>query len=463
MIATRRQRIAMVSAALAVIAGALFARVGYPFINLATAYKAKVLCSEVFVAGRTVRDVAAGLVVDDLAALRAIDANVDTVNRAVDARLSPFPERVARYDEALGCTLVNRGSQAIQATGRRTAAQPLATLRPSVRDSFTIAAGDANSALVKVVEEAFTEPNPDRPRRTRAVVVLQHGMIVAERYASGVGPETPMIGWSMAKSVVNALVGVAVRQGVVRVDDQARVREWSAPDDGRRMITVNHLLHMSSGLRFEEGGSDPTSDLLTMLYGSGDMAAVALDQPLEAPPGTRWKYSSGTTIILSRLLRSALGDDAYRRFPQTALFEPLGMTSAVMEADASGTFVGSSYMYATARDWARFGQLYLQDGVWNSARILPDGWVQYTRTPAPAAPDAIYGAHFWLRTPAEYRGPAASVPADAFHAVGHEGQFLTIIPSYDAVIVRLGRTRGPDSWAHDRFIAAVVATLRPPR
>jgi CubicO group peptidase (beta-lactamase class C family) len=265
----------------------------------------------------------------------------------------------------------------------------------------------------------------------------------------------------MAKSVMNALVGVAVKRGIITLDQPARIPEWTAPGDARGRITVNDLLRMSSGLRFEEGSADPSSDLLTMLYDAGDMASVAVNQPLDAAPGTRWKYSSGTTVILSRLLRNVLGEDDYRRFPYAALFEPLGMTSAVMEADASGTFVGSSYMYATARDWARFGQLYLQDGFWNGVRLLPDEWVQYTRTPAPAAPDSIYGGHFWLRTPAEYRGPAATLPPGVFHAVGHEGQFLTIVPSYDAVIVRLGRTRHPEAWAHDRFVAAVLDALRP--
>jgi CubicO group peptidase (beta-lactamase class C family) len=446
-----------------VIAGIVFARVGHPLINVATAYKAKALCSEVFVAGRTADEVKTSLNTDDLRALRFIGARVDTASRTTNARLFPFSARVARHDESLGCVLSPPGEAEIANTARPAVAKPGSAVPAPLRDPVTTPTVEPNAGWVAVLDDAFAEPNPDRPRRTRAIVVLQHGSVVTERYALGVGPDTPMIGWSMAKSVMNALVGVAVRRGALELDDPARIPEWSASDDARGTISVDDLLHMSSGLRFEEGGSDPTSDLLTMLYGAGDMAAVAMNQPLEARPGTRWKYSSGTTLILSRLLRNALGEDAYRRFPHNALFEPLGMTSAVMEADASGTLVGSSYMYATARDWARFGQLYLQDGVWRSERILPEGWVEYTRKPAPAAPDSIYGAHFWLRTPGEYRGPAATLPPDVFHAVGHEGQFLTIVPSYDAVIVRLGRTRYPESWAHDRFVAAVLATLRPSR
>ncbi|MBE9530132.1 MAG: serine hydrolase, partial [Proteobacteria bacterium] len=151
------------------------------------------------------------------------------------------------------------------------------------------------------------------------------------------------------------------------------------------------------------------------------------------------------------------------RFPREALFDRLGMTGAVLEADASGTFVGSSYMYATARDWARFGLLYLQDGVWEGERILPEGWVQYTRTPIPADPQGVYGAHFWLRIPKEYRGTGSTVPEDAFHAVGHEAQFVTIVPSHDTVIVRLGKTRYSKAWEHDVFVSNVLTALHETR
>ena len=461
MIRARRRLVAGVAVALTIIAVVLFVRVAVPLVNVATAYKAKMLCSEVFVAGRSPNDVVAGLIVDDLQALRFISATADTAHRTTSARLSPFAARVARYDEASGCVLAPRGAVAGASTAQSPALRQHRALPAHGRDSVATPAGQVDPALAAVLDDAFAEPDSTRPRRTRAIVVLQHGSVVAERYALGVGPGTRLIGWSMAKSVTNALVGIAVKRGVLTLDDFARLPEWSAPGDARGKISVDDLLRMSSGLRFEEGSLDPASDLLKMLYDADAMASVAVNQPLDAAPGTRWKYSSGTTLILSRLLRNAVGEDAYRRFPYTALFEPLGMTSAVMEADASGTFVGSSYMYATARDWARFGQLYLQDGVWNGVRLLPEGWVQYTRTPAPSAPDSLYGAHFWLRTPGEYRGPAATLPPGVFHAVGHEGQFLTIVPSHDAVIVRLGRTRHAEAWAHDRFVAAVVGALRP--
>ena len=429
-----------------------------PVLALAPAYTAKTLCSEIFVAGRDRNEVLADLAIDDLAPLRFVRSEVNDVEGTVTSRLTPFFERRAHYVGELGCTLaapdhsIDRPRAELGATARPRRAE-------AILDTVTELPTAARQALDAALDDAFAEPDPARRRRTRAVVVMQHGQIVAERYAEGADVNTPMPGWSMTKSVLNALVGIAVREGKLSLETRANLPQWSGRGDQRARITVNDLLRMSTGLRFEEEAGDPKSDLLDMLYDAPDMAQLPASMPLAAPPGTVWKYSTGTSVILSRVLRNALGDSAYRTFPRDALFEPLGLTHAVIEADATGTFVASSYMYATAREWARFGQLYLQDGVWMGERILPDGWVEYTRTPAPAAPPATYGAHFWLTTAREYSGPPADVPADAYHATGHEGQFITIVPSRNAVIVRLGRTRYPDAWAHDRFIAAVLTAL----
>jgi CubicO group peptidase (beta-lactamase class C family) len=453
----RRILVAATLATIAVGLGAIW-HLGRPFIDIAVAYKAKVLCSEVFVAGRSVGEVSTDLMIDDLRALRWVHATVDTVARMARARLRPLAPRTARYEDATGCVLVPSEDVATRVSGQGDTGRPS---RSPSNDSIVPLDAHARGALDSMMAEAFTEPNPARPRRTRAVVILRNGRLVAERYAAGVGRETPMIGWSMTKSVVNALIGIAVREGRLALNSPADISEWNGNEDQRGRITINDLLHMSAGLRFSERQDDPRSALLAMLYGAHDMAAVAINQPLDAPPGARWQYSSGTTLILSRVLRQALGDTAYRSFPRRLLFDPLGLEHAVIETDASGTFVGSSYMYATAREWARFGQLYLQDGVWAGDRLLPAGWVAYTRTAAPAAPPSTYGAHFWLHTPQEYRGPSVPLPPGIFQAVGHEGQFVTIVPSDSVVIVRLGRTRFADAWAHDQFVAAVLTALRP--
>jgi CubicO group peptidase (beta-lactamase class C family) len=268
----------------------------------------------------------------------------------------------------------------------------------------------------------------------------------------------------MTKGVINALTGILVREGKLSVKDEAPVPEWQAPGDPRRHITLDHLLRMTSGLAFEEDYANPLKDVTFMLLATPDMAAYAASKPLVAEPGSQWHYSSGTTNILARILRGAVGgaDADYLAFPRQVLFDPIGMRSAVIELDTSGTFVGSSFMYATARDWARFGLLYLQDGMWKGVRVLPGGWVQYSRTPTPASPRGAYGAHFWLTLRPGSRGSGDSgsaLPADAFHAVGHEGQFVTIIPSRNLVLVRLGLTQYRGAWDHGAFIRQVLDAI----
>ena len=312
------------------------------------------------------------------------------------------------------------------------------------------------------MDAAFTEPAPRKPCRTRAVLVLHDGAIVAERYAQGFGPDSALPGWSVTKSVLSALVGILVEEKRLSLEDKALLPEWRFPDDQRAAISVEDLLRMRSGLAFSEIYSDPRADVTQMLYASSDMAAFAANKPLSAPPGTTWRYSSGTTNILSRIVRQTVGEREYHAFPRRALFGPLGMNSAVLESDAAGTFVGSSYMFATARDWARFGQLYLEDGDWRGRRILPAGWVRFGATPTPQSPDGCYGAHWWLKVPRELGGEteaASRIPRDAFFGLGHEGQSLTVIPSRRLVVVRLGLSIYVDAWNHARFIAAVVQAL----
>jgi hypothetical protein len=448
---TRRSIVGIVIAVAGIATLGIFVVVGVPLVSVGIAYSAKMLCSEVFVAGRNTADVVADLAIDDLRMLRMIRTTVDTIDRTATARFPLLGTRQARYHHDTGCTLEPRSSSS--------AGRPAAGKQPEGPAVLDTALPLPNDAVQAVVDRAFDEPDPAHPRRTRAVVVMQLGAIIAERYAPGFGPSTPMPGWSMTKSVLNALIGIAVRDSVLDLNSPVRLEAWSAAGDARAELSVGDLLTMSSGLRFGEGQSDVRSDLLHMLFHAPDMAALAASRPLDTPPGARWQYSSGTSLILSRILREALGDSAYRDFPRSRLFTPLGMTHATMETDPSGTFVASSYMYATAREWARFGQLYLQDGTGGRTRILPEGWVDFTRTPAPAAEASEYGAHFWLATPAEYRGPEPRLPNGSFQAIGHEGQFVTIVPSHGLVVVRLGRTRYPGAWNQDGFVNGIVQAL----
>jgi CubicO group peptidase (beta-lactamase class C family) len=432
--------------------------------SIGVAYKAKMLCSGVFVSGRDPSHVLADLEVDDLFMLRYVGASIDRAATSVTARIPFLLSRRAVYREGLGCALAldgkTPGRLPAGAGEPRTVSAVSAHPTPGSLDPATTAGDVANEELRAAIDRAFAEPDPRRQRRTRAVVVVQHGRIVAERYTVGIGPDTPLIGWSMTKSVMNALTGILVKDGRLSTSGPVPIPEWQEPGDPRSRITLDQLLRMSSGLRFDEDMANPLADVIHMLLGTADASAFAVNKPLDAPPGTRWQYASGSSNIIARVVRNVLHDDVeYLAFPRRALFDRIGMTGAVLEPDASGTFVGSSFMYATARDWARFGMLYLQDGVWNGGRILPEGWVDYTRAPAPADPLRRYGAHFWLEIPDEYGSAGGSLPGGAFHAAGHEAQFVTIVPSHDAVIVRLGLTRYPHAWDHQAFVQGVVAAL----
>jgi len=433
------------------VAAAVIAVATYNLMRLASiaaAFKAKLLCSGVFVAKREPASLRnADMAIRDHSILRHINTRIDYSSHRITADFFGLIKRNAVFRPGLGSVLVHAAYDVPVG---------LAETYPSA--SHTAMPEEYVPAFVPALDWAFSEPDPARPRCTRAVVVMLEGVIVAERYAPGFDKDTPLLGWSMTKSVMNALTGILIKNGRLTLDAPLSVPEWRKADDRRQRITLDHLLRMTSGLRFKENYRNPLGDVTNMLFGVPDTAAYASRKPLDAEPGTKWSYSSGTTNILSRVIRQCHGPAEYPAFPRTALFRPLGMDSAVIEQDAAGTFVGSSFMYATARDWAKFGQLYLQDGTWGGVRLLPEGWVRYTMTATPQAPDGKYGALFWLKIPPEFQGGELNglVPADAFHAVGHEGQLVSIIPSRKLVVVRLGLTRNPSQWHHDRFLGMVA-------
>lgn len=448
-----RVRTRTVWAAIAAAAVAVTAGYAAYIVPVLVAYKAKQLCSGVFVSGHDPRDAEVRLERDDLPILDYIDAAVDPASRSATASFGPVT-REALYRGSTGCALAPDGAVPQRGEDTRLPAAPRATATPGNLPQYL------DPAVMAVVNRAFEEPDLDRPRRTRAVVVVHDGRIVAERYADGITAETRLLGWSMAKTVMNALAGILVRDGRWSLDMPLPIPEWQGSSDARRGITLDHALRMSTGLAFDEDSRLTWPDVVTMLLTEPDMAAFAAGMPLIAAPGTRWQYASGTSVILARAMREAFPSQAdYEAFPRRALFEPLGMTSAVFETDASGTFVGSSLMFASARDWARFGLLYVRDGVWEGTRILPEGWVEYTVTPAPADPSRSYGAHVWLEISESYARSGAPLPADAFHATGRQGQFVTIVPSRGVVVVRLGATRHRGAWDQPAFVSDVLKSL----
>jgi CubicO group peptidase (beta-lactamase class C family) len=291
------------------------------------------------------------------------------------------------------------------------------------------------AGVTAAVDRLLAQP-PDLGT-TLAIVVVHRGRIVAEGYEPGSDASTALISWSTAKSMTHAVAGLLVGDGLLDLDAPAAVPEWQRPGDPRRAITLQQLLEMRAGLRFAEDYVDAgVSDVIEMLFGTGqhDVAAFAAGFPLDHPPGIAWSYSSGTTNIVSRALGDVVGggEAGMRAFLHDRLFGPLGMASADPRFDAAGTFSGSSFVYCTARDFARFGYVYLRDGVWDGRRVLPAGWVDHARRGVPVPPDEDfgYGAHWWLWR--EYPG--------SFAAHGYEGQYLLVVPDRDLVLVRLGKT-----------------------
>jgi CubicO group peptidase (beta-lactamase class C family) len=422
-----------------VIVGLIFGvRFGLQYLNIATSYAAKTMCSGVFVAGRTPEAMR-----EDLYAVSFVGTQVDRENQSISSSLYGLANAKAIYRPGLGCTLVNGSTEA------ELRAQPSPPISSVKAKDFTIEPKNTN--LEKLLDQTFTESNPKAPVRTRAVVMLQDGKLIGERYASGFNAKMPLLGWSMTKSVTNAMIGMMVLDKKLEIQKPAPVDEWK--NDTRAKITIDQLLRMSSGLAFVEDYASP-SDATNMLFRSKGAGAFAIGGKLEAEPDAIWSYSSGTTNILQEIMRQQFTNHAdYLTYPHKQLFQKLGMTSAILEPDASGTYVGSSFMYATARDWAKFGQLYLQDGVWNGERILPEGWVAYSSRETPHS-DGTYGAHFWLaHNDAEF-------PKDGFFAQGFEGQTVAIIPSQKLVIVRLGLTHGDAVYDDVAFVKSVIAALK---
>jgi CubicO group peptidase (beta-lactamase class C family) len=316
--------------------------------------------------------------------------------------------------------------------------------------------------LKAALDHAFEEPAEPPFRRTKAVVVVHDGKVIAERYADGIGVDTPLLGFSMTKSVINALIGILTQQGLVTPSMPAPIPEWRGADDPRREIEVEHLMRMTSGLDLDEtnSGFDPSS----RMFLKDDTAAYAVNTKMIAPLGARWHYSSPTTQILARIVRDAVGGpEQTLAFAWRELFNPLGMRNVTLEFDASGTLQGSTYMLASARDWAKFGLLYLNDGVVGGKRILHEDWVDFC---AAATLDTDYAAGFWTNR-SEHPNAKGRVrlgmPRDAFFASGDLGQRIVIMPSQKLVVVRLGDSVDPtgDIRGLGRLVKEVIAAVQP--
>jgi CubicO group peptidase (beta-lactamase class C family) len=463
---TRRRLILILAATTALSALVLTAARARDVPKVVTGFVASILCSSTFVSGldpdRVLRETTDAMPGTGLI-MWALGSRVDRARRDVTVTLLGLGRSHAVYRDGFGCYLDHGDAVA-----------ELALPPPDTRQPAALLSGIAGPALVAAVnpqldaalDRAFAEPEAPPRRHTKAVVVLKDGHIVAERYAEGYGIDTPILGFSATKSVMSALTGILVRQGKLALDRPAPVAVWQSPGDPRRAITVDHLLRHTAGLAI---GSSLAASLGAALepvnrmkFMESDMARYAESLELATPPGSAWNYNDGNYVILSQLIREAVGGHAadMLRFARHELFGPLGMHHVTLEFDASGNPEGSSQMLATARDWARFGMLYLDDGVVGGKRILPEGWVRYSASPTPNA-WVGYGAGFWTNQGdgfgADYR-IHHGWPRDAFFARGTIGQYVIVVPSERLVIVRLGLSPNwPDVDGVSRLVSDVIA------
>ena len=431
---------------------------------MAAGWKATFICSGLFVAGQTLpeieRNELMGIYPDYQRLYDALpSAEIDDTRKLVSVSYSPdMPPRIAAFRPGFGCTQlpVGAGEEALEFLPRFASWPAVAgpdrgsAIGSDIKIELKI---EEAERLEAPVSAAFDELTYGSGTRTASVVVVRDGQVVAERYDRGIDNETPVRTWSVAKSITATLIGAARRQGLMDIDYPAVIADWNKGADPRRDITVRNLLHMASGLDSGDNGS--RTDRL--YFAGASVLDSAAANPLEVLPGTRFKYANNDTLIAMRALREMMKDDnAFHRFPYERLLHKIGATHTTMEIDWNGDFISSSQVWATARDLARIGQLYLQDGMWGGERLLAEDWVDFVSTPAAAQPTdgRSYGAQFWLMN------NAPGVPEGTFYAAGNRGQYIIIVPAFNAVVVRQGfDIIGGAQFDINRFTADLVTAL----
>ncbi|MFA5989253.1 MAG: serine hydrolase [Sphingomonas sp.] len=424
-------------------------------LAIAAGYKAGITCSATFIGGRTEAQIAAdelsGIYTDYNAIVPRLAAKIDRAQGIVSVAYGDvLPPRLAIWSPATGCTTMPIGTQP-----ERRSASFLPVPAVSGGSAAPWPMGDAlpriSRPALPPVAAAFDGTTYGRSKTT-GVVVLKAGQLVAERYADGFGPFTAQRTWSVAKSITGTLVGMAVKRGVLNLNAPAPIGTWQIKGDPRRAITLDNLMRMASGLHSDTAGNRTDA----VYFGGTTVPEGTLHWPLEARPGTRFRYANNDILLAMLSVRTALGDKLYATFPRDALFSKIGMAHTVGETDWQGNYIGSSQVWTTARDLARFGLLYANDGLWNGERLLPQGWRSYVSTPSgpqPGTGEFGYGATFWLMN------KSAGVPADTFSADGNRGQYVVIIPSRNIVIVRRGEDAGGGGFDIAKFTADIVAAL----
>lgn len=415
-------------------------------------YAAKNMCSCVFVAGldeAMVREIDLGFSFIGYASKK-----IDYERKRTSANLWGLAAREAIYRPGLGCVLINEVDEEVLSQQRFTPtfeqADSLVNWFDWI-DTVEVITAEQSDRLDQVIATAF-QNDPDKIINTRGVVVLYQGQLVGEGYANGLHENSRLLGWSMTKSLTSTMAGLLARDSLLDIEDLAPVSSWLGTN--KENITYTNLLQMSSGLEFEEEYGS-YSDANEMLWISDTMGLVTVDQPMEADPGEKWYYSSGTTNLLMLLMRDFFSDqDAYLDYLNQELFNRIGAYSMMIEPDAAGNLVGSSFGWGTARDWARVGQLYLNNGRWGDEQILPEEWVSFVRQPpADSRASNMYGAQFWLNK------PHPELPEDTYYMGGFHGQRVFIIPSEELVVVRLGVTYN-GNFNFDQFVNQIIEVIK---
>jgi len=427
----------------------------YPKLSIISGYAAKNMASSVFLAHRSATELEEND--HNVPLIKFADTEVISENNTAFASVFGLKERQAVYREGLGCVLINDdfdASKKYLQPQRSKITNNLPFPYGSAAPKDTVFTNVDYELLRSTISRAFEHPDK---QRTRTVLVVYKDHIIAEEYKGGITKETPVLGWSMTKSVLATLYGILEYQKRLKVSTykpfEIHAEEFGAISDAKKDITLDNLLRMQSGLEWDEDYSS-ISDATSMFFMESDMTRSQAIKPVIAPVTEIWNYSSGTSNFLSGVLRKEFESyQEYLDFPYREFIDKIGMHSMLIEADMSGNYVGSSYGWATTRDWAKFGLLYLHRGDWNGNRIFAPQWTDYVSSPTVLS-DGTYGAHFWLNSAGKYPG----VPRDLFSANGYQGQYVFIIPSKELVIVRTGLAETPD-FNLNAFLKGIVDAI----
>jgi CubicO group peptidase (beta-lactamase class C family) len=423
----------------------------YPKLDLISGFSAKSVASGHFIDHRSLEMIEKGD--NDIEMVTLAKNKIDENGKFATASVYGLKERKAIYREGLGATLINDDfdvSKPYEVPKRTKLKNNLPFPYGNNEPKDTVFENIDYQKLEKAVANAF-DVKGKKTKRTRAILVIYKDKIIAEKYDTGFNKNSKILGWSMTKSITATLFGILQKQGKMDIYKPAPISEWA--NDERAKITINDLLHMNSGLEWEEK-YDKICDATKMLFQAEDMSQSQLIKPAQFKPNTHWNYSSGTTNLLSGILRRQFKThQKYLDFWYSALIDKIGMNSMLVETDMAGNYVGSSYSWATTRDWAKFGLLYLHKGNWNGEQLFDENWAKYVSTPTKGS-KGDYGAHFWLNAGGHY----PNAPRDMYSANGFQGQKVFIIPSQDLVIVRMGLTEDA-KFDFNGLVSGIVGSI----